>query len=146
MTGERDAAGAARPAEVQLLLFHAAGVALGVETAAVARVLDAGSARPPGAAGGALEELFAPLAAPARAPGKALLFKGRPSACTLEVDSLDEIVTIPTSALQPLPKPLAFFRGPRAFRGGIVRGDRVVLLVDADRLQQAAAAPGEARS
>jgi len=127
------------PAELPLLLFHAAGVALGVEAAAVESIVDAEQARRDGIACRDLAELIGLARTPARAPQKSLLLRGRGERCWFGIDSLDEIVTIPTAELQPLPEPLAQFKAPRVFWGGIVRENRVVLLVDVDRLQEPAA-------
>lgn len=131
------------PAELPLLLFHAAGVALGVEAAAVEGILDAEQARKSGVACRDLAELLGIVGTPVSAPQKQLLLKGRGMRCGIGIDSIDEIVAIPTAALQPLPEPLAHFQGTRTFWGGIVRADRVVLLVDADRLQESARALAE---
>ena len=141
MTADRSTGGGL-PADMPLLLFHAAGVALGVEAAAVEGILDDEQARQSGVACRDLTELPGATRAPAAA--KKLLLKGRDARCTIGIDSLDEIVTIPWTALQPLPEPLTYFRSPRAFWGGIVRADKVVLLVDVDRLQEPAPAVGEA--
>jgi len=143
MSAERSPARAAHPAELPLLLFHAAGVALGVEAAAVEGILDAEQARRSGIECRDLAEMLGIAVAPSPASGKKLLLKGREARCGIGIDSLDEIVTVPTATLQPLPEPLAHFRGPRTFRGGIVRENKVVLLVDVDRLQEPAPAIDE---
>lgn len=143
MAADGEPAGGALPAALPLLLFHAAGMALGVETVAVEGVVDAEGARQSGIASRDLAELLGLAGAPAPASNMRLLLKGRDARCALAIDSLDEIVAIPTAALQPLPELLAHFRRPRAFWGGLVRGDKIVLLVDVDRLQQAAPAMQE---
>lgn len=142
MTADRSPAGGVIPAEMPLLLFHAAGVALGVEAAAVEGILDAEQARRSGIACMDLAELLGVVGAPA--PNKHLVVRDRGARCGIGIDSLDEIVTLPTTALQPLPEPLSYFRGARTFWGGIVRADKVVLLVDVERLQDPAPAIGEA--
>lgn len=144
MIAERNPGGAALPAEMPLLLFHAAGVALGVEAAAVEGVLDVEQARRSGIACRDLAGLLGTVRAISPAPQRNLLLKGREVRCGLGIDSLDEIVSVSTTDLQPLPEPLSYFRGPRTFWAGIVRADKVVLLVDADRLQEPAPAIGEA--
>ncbi len=146
MIADGNPRGGALPAEMPLLLFHAAGVALGVEAAAVEGILDAAQVRQSGIACRDLAELLgAPGATmPAPTAKKHLLLKGRELRCGIGIDSIDEIVTIPTAALQPLPEALSLFRGARAFWGGIVRADKVVLLVDVDRLQEPSTAIGEA--
>jgi chemotaxis signal transduction protein len=142
MAADRNPEGGVLPAEMPLLFFHAAGVALGIEAAAVEGILDTEQARESGIACRNLDELLG--AAGASAPAKVLLFKGREDLGGMGIDSLDEIVMIPATALQPLPEPLASFRGPRMFWGGIVRADRIVLLVDVDRLHERSTAIGEA--
>lgn len=141
MNDDRNPEGAALPAEMPLLFFRAAGVPLGVEAAAVEGILDAEQARQSGISCASLAERLGAGGAPA--PAKVILFKGREGLDGVGVDSIDEIMTIPTAALQPLPEPLAYFRGPRAFWGGTVRANKVVLLVDVDRLVGPAPARGE---
>ena len=141
MAADGMAEGGALPAEMPLLLFHAAGVALGVEAAAVEGIIDAGQARESGIESRNLAELLGTGGAPPPASARKLLLKGRDVRRGLAIDSLDEIVTVPTASLQPLPEPLSCFRGPRMFWGGIVRADKIVLLVDVERLQEAA--PGD---
>lgn len=144
MTADRNPERGALPAEMPLLLFHAAGVALGVEAAAVEGILDAEQARQSGIACRDLVDVLGAVVAPAPAPKKHLLLKGREVRCGIGIDSLDELITIPATALQPLPEPLSYFRGPRTFWGGIVRANRIVLLVDVDRLHEQSPAIGEA--
>lgn len=145
MAADGKPAGCVLPAQMPLLLFHAAGVALGVETAAVEGVVDEEGARRAGIACRELAGLLGVAGAPAPASDKKLLLKARDARCGIAIDSLDEIVTVAAAALQPLPEPLAYFRGPRVFWGGLVREDRIVLLLDVDRLQQAAWAMQETR-
>lgn len=140
MTTDGNPEGRDLPAELPLLLFHAAGVALGVEAAAVERILDAEQARQSEVACRDLAELLGTAGTPVSAPKKQLLLKGRGLRCGIGIDSIDGIVAIPTAALQPLPEPLAHFQGTRTFWGGMVRADKVVLLVDPDRLLESARA------
>ena len=144
MSADRPSRGGALAAEMPLLLFHAAGVALGIEAAAVEGIIDAEEARRSGIACRDLAELLGAAGASAPASKKNLLLRGREVRCGVGIDSLDEIVTVPTADLQLLPEPLAGFQAARAFRGGIVRADKVVLLVDVDRLQEPSTAIGEA--
>ncbi len=144
MANDRTRSDAVLPAEVPLVLFHAAGVALGVEASAIEGVLDAGQARQSGISSGTLAELLGTSAAAEPPAAKVLLVKRREDRFGMGVDSLDEIAAIPTTALQLLPEPLSYFRGPRTFWGATVRAGQVVLLVDVDRLPKPAAAPGEA--
>lgn len=137
MAADRSAAAGVLPAQMPLLLFRAAGAALGVEAAAVEGILDAEQARPSGIAFGD------PGGAPAPASARVLLFKGRGERRGLRVDSVDEIVTLPTSELQPLPGLLSSLPGARAFWGCVVRADKVVLLVDVDRLHEQPTAVNE---
>ena len=144
MNADGMAEGGALPAEMPLLLFHAAGVALGVEAAAVEGILDAEQARRSGIACGHLAELPGAVTASSPTSAKVLLFKGRGDLRGMGIDGLDEIVTIPITALQPLPEPLSCFRGTRTFWGGLVRENKVVLLVDVGRLLEPATAIDEA--
>lgn len=144
MADDPNSRGDLLPAEMPLLLFHAAGVALGVEAAAVEGIVDAGEARQSGIAFGTLAGLLGTVGAPA--PAKVLLFKGRAEPFGVGIDGLDAVIVLPTTALQPLPEPLSFYRGPRAFWGVAVRENKVVLLVDVDRLLEPAAALEAARS
>lgn len=139
-SAERDAI----PKEMPLLLFHAAGVALGVEAVAVEAILDSEQARQSGVKCLDLAELLGSVAVPSTASNRNLLLKGRVAWCGLAIDTLDELVTIPTTAMQLLPAVLFGFQGPCAFWGGIVRANKVVLLVDVDRLQDQSLASGEA--
>jgi len=144
MAAERNPEGSVLPAEMPLLLFRAAGVPLGVEAAAVEGILDAEQARQSGIACRGLAQLLGSAPETSAAVNMHLLLKSRKERCGLGIDGLDEFVTVPTAALQPLPAPLAFFRGPRTFWAGMVRGNKVVLLVDADRLQEPSPAIDEA--
>jgi len=141
MTAECRPEGAVLPAEMPLLLFHAAGVALGVEAVAVEGILDAEQARQAGVACRDLAELFGAGGRTGPAPDKQLLLRGARRG--IGIDSLDEIVTIPTTALQPLPALLSYDRRPGAFWGGIVRENKVVLLLDAERFLEPATATDE---
>ena len=131
------------PAQMPLLLFHAAGVALGAEAASVERILDAEQAREAGIACRGLVDPRGNPVEPSPAPEAALVLMGRDERCGIGIDSLDGIVTVPSTDLQPLPAPLSLFPGPRAVWGGIVREQKVVLLVDVDRLLQRAPAVHE---
>jgi chemotaxis signal transduction protein len=142
MSAEPGAGAGLLPAQLPLLLFHAAGAALGVEAGQVAGVLDAEQAR---RAGLACRDLAALLGVAGASEGSArLVLAWNGGQCGIGIDSLDELVTVPAAALQPLPEPLRQFRAPRAFWGGIVRGGRVVLLVDVERLLEPTAAICEA--
>lgn len=132
------------PAELSLLLFRAAGAALGVEAAAVEGIVDAGSARRSGIRCSALGELFRAPGPPGVREGAVLLFRGREELCGIGVDGLDEVVSLPLADLQPLPELLRRSPGTGAYWGAVVRSEKVVLLVDADRLQESAAARGGA--
>ena len=140
MNAEPNCGGSGLPAEMALLLFHAAGVALGVEAAAVEGILDEEQAR---SAGIACRDLAEILGAGGALMRNARLFLNcREAPCAIGIDHLDEIITVPTTALQPLPESLPQFRGLRAFWGGIVRANRVVLLVDVGRLLEPPTAIG----
>lgn len=144
MASEPDSPRAVLPAEMPLLVFQAAGVAMGVEAAAVEGIRDVREARQSGIAFESLAELLGLGAA--AAPSKVLIFKGRPEPYGVGIDSLVAVIVLPTSALQPVPQPLSFYRGPRAFWGVAVQDDKVVLLVDVDRLLESAATLAKARS
>lgn len=140
MAADRTPAGAALPAELSLLLFRAAGAALGVEAAAVEGILDAGVARSSGIRCRRLGELLRAPGPPGAAEGTVLVFRGREEPYGVGIDGLDDVVSLPTTALQPLPGILRAAPGPRAYWGGFVRSGKVVLLVDVDRLRETAAA------
>lgn len=144
MADDPNPCGALLPAEMPILFFHAAGVAMGVEAAAVEGIVDVGEALQSGMAFEALAELLGTGAAPA--PAMVLLFKGCEKPFGVGIDGLDAVSALPTAVLQPLPEPLAYYRGPRAFWGVAVREDKIVLLVDVGRLLEPAAALEEARS
>jgi len=129
------------PAELSLLLFHAAGAALGVEAAAVEGVMDANLARRSGLVCRDLAELLG-AGGTGRSPAR-LVLVCREAPCGIGIDSLDEILAVPTKDLRLLPGLFAQFPGARAFWGGIVRARRVVLLVDVDRLLEPMTAFGE---
>lgn len=142
MAADRGPGVPALPAEMSFLLFHAAGAALGVEAAAVAGVLDAGAARRAGIRCRALGELLRAPGPPGPGEGTVLLFRGRDETHGIGIDGLDEVVSLPTAALQPLPELLRPSRAPGAYWGAVVRSDKVVLLVDVGRLQEPAAQRG----
>jgi chemotaxis signal transduction protein len=131
--GAEPATGApALPAELQLLLFHAAGAALGVEAAAVEGVMHADLARRSGLACRDLAELLG--VAGSGEPHTRLVLVCRGAPWGIGIDELDEIATVPVAQLQPLPAAFPQFPGSPVFWGGLVRASRVVLLVDVDRL------------
>jgi len=141
MSAEPAATVRALHAELPLLLFHAAGAALGVETAAVEGVMDADLARRSGLVCRDLADLLG--AAGTGMPPPRLVLVCREAPCGIGIDSLDAIVTVPTTDLRLLPELFAQFPGARAFWGGIVRARRVVLLVDVVRLLEPMTAFGE---
>jgi len=122
---------------MDLLLFRAADIDIAVDTVQVDSILRLEQADQHKGPFCTLNEILGLEQGASSACSSVILFKdgNREETCGLKVDRLEAIIAVPIRAIQPIPEPLAYFAGPRIFWGVLLRGDRVVLLIDLYRLK-----------
>lgn len=135
MTNDNKAAASALPAEIELLLFNTAGITMAVDTYQIECIMSYKQAEQQGISFCRLNEIpgFADETSPASST--VILCNNGVEAYGLGVDRLDEIISVPIAAIQPMPEPLSNFAGPRLFWGIVPQGDDVILLIDLYRLK-----------
>ncbi|MHB8880564.1 MAG: chemotaxis protein CheW [Thermodesulfovibrionales bacterium] len=134
MTNDEDTAAAALPPEMDLLVFTAGGLKMAVDTGGVDCIMGPEEAQQLGVSFCTLNEILEPGKEDSPAARTVLLYRVGDEDRGLGVDGLDEIMTVPIGAIQPLPWPLSNFAGPRLFWGIVQRGSDLVLLIDLYRL------------
>ena len=135
MQGDRVVLTTDVPQEIDLLLFHAAGVNMAVEAAQVEGIISREQAEQREISVGALSELLGMGSAAAPACPKVLLFRDKGETCGLGISGLDSILPVTIDTIQPLPELLSNVDGLQPFWGAITRGSDVVFLIDLFRLQ-----------
>ena len=123
------------PAEMDLLMFHSAGVRMAVDAGQVDCIMSSEQTEQQGICPGTLNEILGREEETSPAFSTVILYKNGGEAYGLGVDGLDAIIAVPTKAIQPIPKPLSYFAELRLFWGIVLRGNDVVLLVDLYRLK-----------
>ncbi len=123
------------PAEVDFLMFSAAGVRMAVDASQVDGIMSPGQAGEGGIAVRVLSEILGAEQAASPASQKILLYRDGGEACGIGVDSLDSIVPVPTGTIRLFTEPLLSQAGLRPFWGAVPQGKNVVLLIDLYRLK-----------
>jgi len=123
------------PAEIDLLMFNAAGVKIAVDTVQVGGIMSLEQAGQQGVRSSTLNEILELGKETSAAPSTVIICRDGGEVYGIKVDWLDAIVAVPVKAIQPIPEPLSFFTGPRMFWGVVLHGSDVVLLIDLYRLK-----------
>lgn len=123
------------PAEMEFLIFSAAGIKMAVDTGQVDCIMGFHQAEQQGVSSFGLSEILGLANETAPEPSTVILYRNGSGVCGLGIDRLDEIASVPIETIQPLPQPLSYFAGPRIFWGVVLRGNDAVLLIDLYRLK-----------
>lgn len=123
------------PAEIDLLMFKAAGIKIALDTVQVDCIISSEQAAQQGIFCVTLHEVPGTGKESSALSTTVILHKNEHEAFGIRVDGLDAIVTVPTEAIQPLPEPLSSFAGLRIFCGVVLHENAVVLLIDPYRLK-----------
>ena len=120
--------------EIELLVFSAAGITMAVDTAQVDCLISSERAELQGIPFVRLNDILS-LGIKSPAGSTVIQYRDKGEAYGLEADDLDEMITTPVMAIQPMPAPLSSFPGSQIFRGAVLRQNTVVLLIDLYRLK-----------
>lgn len=123
------------PREIELLLFHSAGVNMAVETSQVDGIISSEQAAQRAIIFGALSGLLGMGGTASPASSKVLIFRDGDETYGIGIDELESIMPANLDAIQPLPDLLSSVAALRPFWGVIPRGNGVVLLIDFFRLK-----------
>jgi hypothetical protein len=123
------------PREIDLLLFHVAGVNMAVCTAQVDSIIGQAQAEQRGISSGMLNEILGMSETISRSSSNILLFRDGEETYGIGIGGLDSILPVKIGMIQLLPEILSCVSGTRPFWGVLPRGNDVVLLMDLYRLK-----------
>lgn len=133
MIHNRKVEDAGLPAEIDLLIFKAAEIKIALDTVQVDCIISSEQAEQQGIFCVTLNEVPGIDEGVSALYTSVILFKNE--TCGIRVNGLDEIITVPIEAIQPIPEPLSYFSGPRIFYGVVPHEKAIVLLIDPYRLK-----------
>ncbi len=135
MIDDRKAETDGLPEEMDLLMFNSAGVTMAIDTVQVDCIMSSEQAEQNGIEALPLNEILGIRKATSPAPSTVILYKNGVEAYGLGVNGLEAIIAVPIGTIQPMPEPLSYFAGTQMFWGLVLRGNKVVLLIDLYRLK-----------
>ncbi|MBI5076112.1 MAG: chemotaxis protein CheW [Nitrospirae bacterium] len=123
------------PAEMDLLVFKAAGIPIAIDTVQVDCIISSEQAEQRGISCLALAEVPGMAKEASALSSTVVLHKHEDEVYGIRVDGLETIVAVPVRTIQPIPEPLSYFAGLRIFWGVVLHENTVVLLLDPYRLK-----------